>query len=65
MGGINDQDRITGAQREVLEKLAPILREDFYLVGGVAVAAHLAHRTSRDIDRARRPGHSKLSPSRL
>lgn len=47
---MSDEDTITGAQRAVLEKLAPVLREDFYLVGGVAVAAHLAHRTSRDLD---------------
>lgn len=31
-------------------KLAPLLGETFYLAGGVAVAAHLAHRTSRDLD---------------
>ncbi len=41
---------ITPAQRAVLEKLAFVLRGDFYLAGGVAVAAHLAHRRSRDLD---------------
>ncbi|HWO26970.1 MAG TPA: nucleotidyl transferase AbiEii/AbiGii toxin family protein [Kofleriaceae bacterium] len=47
---MSDRATITEAQRAVLLKLAPVLREDFYLVGGVAVAAHLAHRTSRDVD---------------
>jgi hypothetical protein len=43
-------DPITSAQRAVLAKLAGPLRDGFYLVGGVALAAHLAHRTSRDLD---------------
>lgn len=47
---MSDGATITGAQRAALEKLAPVIRDDFYLVGGTAVAAHLAHRTSRDID---------------
>ena len=47
---MSDQDTITGNQRAALEKLASVLGDGFYLVGGVAVAAHLAHRTSRDLD---------------
>lgn len=43
-------DTITGDQRSVLAKLAPLLQDGFYLVGGVAIAARLAHRTSRDLD---------------
>ena len=43
-------DKITAAQRSVLEKLAPLLHDGFYLAGGVALAAHFAHRTSRDLD---------------
>lgn len=50
MGGMSEGDRITRPQRAALEKLAPVLGQDFYLVGGVAVAAHLGHRTSRDLD---------------
>ena len=41
---------IADAHRAVLVKLSPILGEHFYLVGGVAVAAHFHHRTSRDLD---------------
>jgi hypothetical protein len=41
---------ITDTQRAVLAKLAPLLQDGFYLAGGVAVAAHLGHRTSRDLD---------------
>jgi len=43
-------DPITAAQRAALVKLAPLLAPDCYLVGGVAIAAHLHHRTSRDLD---------------
>lgn len=50
MGRMSDQGTITDKQRAVLKKLASVLGEGFYLVGGVAVAAHLAHRTSRDLD---------------
>jgi Nucleotidyl transferase AbiEii toxin, Type IV TA system len=50
MGGMSDRDPITSEQRSVLARLAPLLGDSFYLVGGVAVAAHLAHRTSRDLD---------------
>lgn len=53
MGGVTEVDTITPRQRAALEKLAPVLGADFYLVGGVAVAAHLGHRTSRDIDLSR------------
>jgi hypothetical protein len=41
---------ISDAQRLALQKLAPALTDDWYLAGGVAVAAHLGHRTSRDLD---------------
>src|ERR1043165_7543532 len=41
---------ITADQRSVLAKLAPLLQDGFYLGGGIAIAAHLAHRTSRDLD---------------
>jgi hypothetical protein len=47
---MTEPDPITSAQRQALAKLAPFLQHDFYLVGGVAVAAHLSHRTSRDLD---------------
>lgn len=47
---MSDSDAITDAQRAVLAKLAAVLDDGFYLAGGVAVAAHLAHRTSRDLD---------------
>ena len=50
MGGLSDRDTITGAQRAALAKLASVLGDGFYLVGGVAIAAHMAHRTSRDLD---------------
>jgi hypothetical protein len=50
MGGMSERDAITDEQRAALAKLASILGDGFYLVGGVAVAAHLAHRTSRDLD---------------
>jgi len=41
---------ITLAQREVLARLASLVAPDTYLAGGIAVAAHLRHRTSRDLD---------------
>ncbi len=41
---------ISDAQRAALATLAPLLPCDAYLAGGVAVAAHLHHRTSRDLD---------------
>jgi hypothetical protein len=37
-------------QRDALALLAPYLPEDAYLAGGVAVAAHLGHRISHDLD---------------
>jgi hypothetical protein len=42
-------DPITAAQRSALGKLAPLLQDGFYLAGGVAIAAHFSHRTSRDL----------------
>jgi len=50
VGGMTKPDTITGDQRSVLAKLAPLLQDGFYLVGGVEIAARLAHRTSRDLD---------------
>lgn len=41
---------LTEAQSAALATLAPALRDDFYLAGGVAVALRLHHRTSRDLD---------------
>lgn len=41
---------LTSAQKGALETLAPRLRGDFYLAGGVAVALRLGHRTSHDLD---------------
>lgn len=41
---------ISNAQREALDKLARALPPGWYLAGGIAVAAHLQHRTSRDLD---------------
>lgn len=42
--------RVTPAQRAALAKLAPLVGDAFYLAGGVAIAARLGHRTSRDLD---------------
>jgi hypothetical protein len=47
---MTERPSITPEQRQALAKLSPVLPHDFYLVGGVAVAAHLAHRTSHDLD---------------
>ncbi|HEY0478848.1 MAG TPA: nucleotidyl transferase AbiEii/AbiGii toxin family protein [Kofleriaceae bacterium] len=44
------QDPVTSAQRSALAKLAPLLQDGFYLAGGVAIAVHFSHRTSRDLD---------------
>lgn len=44
------RDPITSKQRAALAKLAVLLPGDFYLAGGVAIAAHFSHRTSRDLD---------------
>jgi Nucleotidyl transferase AbiEii toxin, Type IV TA system len=41
---------ISEAHRAALEKLASVLPADYYLAGGVGVAAHLEHRSSRDLD---------------
>lgn len=40
---------LTGAQITALDALSPIIGDDFYLVGGVAVALYLHHRQSRDL----------------
>ncbi len=42
--------KIPAIQLAVLDKLAMTLAGRFYLVGGVAVAAHLGHRISHDLD---------------
>lgn len=47
---MSSRDPITSKQRAVLTKLAPVLSDGIYLVGGVAIAAHLSHRGSRDLD---------------
>jgi hypothetical protein len=54
---------ITTAQRLVLDKLAPVLGDRFYLVGGVAVSAHLEHRTSRDLDLFSADDPTELQPA--
>lgn len=41
---------VSRAQRRALAMLAPVLPEDAYLAGGVAVAALLDHRSSLDLD---------------
>lgn len=41
---------IAKIQRQVLAALAPVLPDDAYLAGGVAVAALVDHRASRDLD---------------
>jgi hypothetical protein len=50
MGWMMTVEAITSVQRSVLAKLAPLLHDGFYLVGGVAIAARFSHRTSRDLD---------------
>jgi hypothetical protein len=42
--------KFEAAQHRALERLARLLSPDYYLAGGVGVAAHLGHRTSRDLD---------------
>ncbi len=42
--------RVTPDQRKALVRLSPCLPDGTYLVGGVAVAAFLDHRTSHDLD---------------
>lgn len=44
------RDPISRKQRAALSKLAALLHGDFYLAGGIAIAAHFSHRTSRDLD---------------
>jgi hypothetical protein len=44
------KDPITEEQRAALHALVPALPEGTYLAGGVAVAATLRHRVSRDLD---------------
>jgi Nucleotidyl transferase AbiEii toxin, Type IV TA system len=41
---------LTGEQEAALAKLHPLLGDEFYLAGGVAVALRLHHRVSRDLD---------------
>ena len=41
---------ITAAQRAALQTLSTLVRAETYLGGGVAVAAHLDHRQSLDLD---------------
>lgn len=41
---------VTPQQRDALRALVPALPDDAYLAGGVAVAAALGHRLSRDLD---------------
>jgi len=48
VGGLTVE--IPDAHRAALDKLAPIVGKDCYLVGGVALAAHFHHRMSRDLD---------------
>lgn len=43
-------EAIPPAQRKVLDKLAPLIADAFYLAGGAAIAARLHHRQSRDLD---------------
>ncbi|MDJ0762098.1 MAG: nucleotidyl transferase AbiEii/AbiGii toxin family protein [Myxococcota bacterium] len=46
-----DTGPISEAQLRALDKLSKIESlQDFYLGGGTAVAYHLGHRTSRDLD---------------
>jgi hypothetical protein len=49
---VADQDGpvILDEQRAVLAQLSQLLPADYYLAGGVGVAAHLSHRASRDLD---------------
>lgn len=46
MGGVKLDPR----QHAALAKLGPALPASYYLAGGTGLAAHLAHRTSRDLD---------------
>ncbi len=48
MGGL--KPTVTPEQRAALAALAKALPPDTYLAGGVAIAATLRHRTSRDLD---------------
>ncbi len=47
---------LTPAQADALSALAPLVSKGYYLAGGVAVASHLHHRVSRDIDLFTRDG---------
>jgi hypothetical protein len=42
--------KLEARQRSVLARLGPALPASYYLAGGVAVAIHLAHRVSKDLD---------------
>lgn len=53
--------RLAAAQRRVLERIGPDPRmAGFYLVGGTALALHLAHRASVDLDLFSRAGDADL-----
>src|SRR5262249_20627490 len=44
-------EALNAAQRKVLAQVGPVLnKEGFYLAGGTAVALHLGHRRSIDLD---------------
>ncbi len=46
-----DTSRLPEAQRRALDRLKSVAgMADFYLAGGTAVAVHLGHRVSRDLD---------------
>jgi hypothetical protein len=50
MGGMNRPEQISEAQHAALDKLAPALARSCYVAGGIAIAARLRHRPSRDLD---------------
>ena len=46
-----EQSVIPAIQRRALARLSTLaIADDLYLAGGVAIAIHLGHRTSRDLD---------------
>ena len=50
MGGPVSAPAVSPEQERVLRLLSPLLPPDAYLAGGVAIAARLHHRRSRDLD---------------